>query len=87
LSNIEQLTIRHPTAPSGKITASIGLAHIIDFTDLTSQDLVHMADKALYAAKAQGRNRLVKTVVEKSKLSPKHGLDKIERPETTPSRL
>lgn len=85
LNNIEQLAIRHPTAPSGKITASIGLAHIIDFTDLTSQDLVHMADKALYAAKAQGRNRLVKIVVEKSKLSHTHGLDKISRPESTPS--
>ena len=44
-----------PTA--GKITVSIGAAHIN--TDIMPETLLECADKALYCAKEQGRNRLV----------------------------
>ncbi len=71
LNNIRELGLRHPTAPTRRITVSMGLAHIADFTDLSHQDLVDLADKALYTAKAQGRNRLVQTMIgKKASLQP-----------------
>jgi len=41
------------------ITVSIGVATMTPNSRLNYEDLVHNADKALYAAKQQGRNRVV----------------------------
>lgn len=58
-SSIFDRAIRHRGSPAGVVTVSAGI-HVIDadFATHTSMDLVRAADKALYAAKSQGRNRV-----------------------------
>jgi len=56
---VEALRIRHPlNRPSGVVTISMGVASLVPVGDLTSKDLLTMADKALYRAKELGRNRV-----------------------------
>lgn len=43
--------------PGGRLTVSLGLASFPEDVEL-AQDLIHMADQALYLAKNQGRNRV-----------------------------
>ena len=63
LSHIEGEQIEHNESPFGVITVSSGvcdLATILDEKpDASWLDAVELADKSLYQAKAQGRNRLV----------------------------
>jgi two-component system chemotaxis family response regulator WspR len=54
--NLEHLSIDHPGADCGKVTMSIGVATMVPDKDGTVVDLINAADKALYAAKAAGRN-------------------------------
>ncbi|MDY6941416.1 MAG: diguanylate cyclase [Pseudomonadota bacterium] len=59
-NNINELSIPH--ADSGvadHITVSMGVAHVSEFKNLQARHLVHLADKALYDAKNQGRNRII----------------------------
>ncbi len=54
---IEQARIEHRAAPrTGRVTASIGGAWIEASLDRTPDDIVQLADEALYAAKQDGRN-------------------------------
>lgn len=55
-AGIEQLHITHPTAPSGRITASIGVANMTANPENQSSDLLARSDEALYRAKSDGRN-------------------------------
>jgi two-component system chemotaxis family response regulator WspR len=57
--HIEQLAIDNPRSPDGVITMSIGLATILPSKADSAQALVARADKALYQAKNDGRNRVV----------------------------
>lgn len=43
-----------------RLTVSIGMASLENLTEGTAEELVNMADKALYAAKEKGRNRTEK---------------------------
>jgi len=52
----EEIEALEPTGVS--ITVSIGLATNQQNPDLTLTQLLNRADKALYAAKAQGRNKV-----------------------------
>jgi diguanylate cyclase (GGDEF)-like protein len=55
---VEDLSITHPSSPSGRVTISVGLAAFEPGDSLTAQDMLNRADAALYKAKAEGRNRV-----------------------------
>ena len=55
--NVE-LAVMVPEIPGLKITMSAGVAGVPDGTISTPQDLLEAADRALYQAKALGRNRV-----------------------------
>jgi diguanylate cyclase (GGDEF)-like protein len=57
--SIEILGLPHGRSPLGKVTVSIGVSVIIPDETQQPEILIHMADKALYLAKNQGRNRVV----------------------------
>jgi diguanylate cyclase (GGDEF)-like protein len=55
---IEMLQLPHAKSPMGVVTASFGAAAVTAGRTQTTEDLVRAADRALYEAKRQGRNRL-----------------------------
>jgi diguanylate cyclase (GGDEF)-like protein len=57
-SGIEQLRVNYRGLELGKITLSIGVA-LFPQNGVTWEDTLHEADKALYEAKENGRNRVV----------------------------
>jgi two-component system, chemotaxis family, sensor kinase Cph1 len=58
-ASIERLGIAHPKSPGGIVTASLGVACLDAGEADVAHDLMNMADRALYEAKRQGRNRAV----------------------------
>lgn len=58
-ARVERLGLDHPGAECGMVTLSIGVASMVPASDSTPGELVANADKALYAAKARGRNRVI----------------------------
>ena len=59
LESIAALDIPHGATSSGKVTSCIGAAELIPGPHHTFQELVERADRALYAAKQAGRNRMM----------------------------
>lgn len=57
LDSVRDLKIPHMFSSKGILTISIGIASCSDFDNLGAEDLVNMADQALYKAKAKGRNQ------------------------------
>ncbi len=57
IAAIQKLNIRHEQSPYEIVTVSIGIATIIPGVDNTMQQLIEEADKCLYRAKQNGRNR------------------------------
>jgi two-component system chemotaxis family response regulator WspR len=55
---IELLAIANYNAPGGRITMSIGVASVVPSPASSLENLIANADKALYAAKTAGRNRV-----------------------------
>lgn len=55
---ISNLNIQHELSEFGKITASFGVASIIPNEDTSEIELISLADKALYKAKENGRNKV-----------------------------
>lgn len=57
-THIAQLGIVNTLAPDGVITMSIGLASVVPSPASSAEELIARADKALYTAKSEGRNRV-----------------------------
>lgn len=64
--HIESMNIEHRGSPLGKIALSIGISSVISPEPSDAKKLLSKADKALYKAKSNGRNR-----VEISPFSPR----------------
>ncbi|MBZ0163151.1 MAG: GGDEF domain-containing protein [Notoacmeibacter sp.] len=80
--SVEAMEIPHPgLGPRGRVTISIGAAATIPTPQSTVDDLMVAADKALYAAKAAGRNR-----VEGSAIAGPRQRRGIEREESAAER-
>ena len=59
-SAVEGLALPHPDAEHGRVTVSIGVSACSGASaQATLEKLLHAADEQLYAAKSQGRNRVV----------------------------
>jgi diguanylate cyclase (GGDEF)-like protein len=62
---IRDLQIEHRGNDSGVVTASFGVGTAYPSTDIGSPaDMVRRADRCLYAAKAQGRDRVVSQLLD-----------------------
>ena len=56
---MQALALVHELSEFGCVTVSIGVASLLPTEGGTPADLIKAADKALYAAKQQGRNRVI----------------------------
>ena len=58
-ARVEGLQLRHPASgASNYVTISLGVACLTPVQGMPSVEVIHAADKALYHAKEQGRNRV-----------------------------
>ena len=60
--DIEKTTVKTDTNETIHFTVSIGIAHLQADRDINIEQVIHRADKALYAAKANNKNQVVETV-------------------------
>ena len=65
-ANVEALALKHDATPLGIVTVSVGFRHADVLAKLTPDLFVEEADKALYLAKANGRNRVESYCVAKT---------------------
>jgi diguanylate cyclase (GGDEF)-like protein len=61
---IAALSIEHRSSPFGRVTVSIGCAALCPGHDTSCEDLLEMADRALYRAKQEGRDRVCNALLD-----------------------
>ena len=62
-ARVEQVGIAHASSPaSDHVTLSLGAAATLPRRESTPASLIAMADKAMYQAKHEGRNRVARAV-------------------------
>jgi len=59
---VEELAIPHPGSPGSVVTVSIGASVVRSSPHASVEQVIAAADKALYQAKARGRNRVARSV-------------------------
>ena len=59
---LEELAIPHPGSPGDVVTVSIGASVVRSSPHASVEQVIAAADKALYQAKARGRNRVARSV-------------------------
>ena len=59
VENVRQMNIRHSESLTGEfLTVSVGIATVMATFDMTENELIKLADSALYKAKRNGRDRI-----------------------------
>ena len=82
---VEELEIEHTAHPIEHVTVSIGVATMTPRVGSTGTELLQLADKALYAAKRDGRN-CVRAIAASHGYDASLGLDEFVPPGETPAR-
>ncbi len=57
-TGVDRLAIPHEAAPAGRVTVSCGVGVVVPQAHMQPGELIATADRKLYAAKAEGRNRV-----------------------------
>jgi diguanylate cyclase (GGDEF)-like protein len=83
---VEALHLEHRSSDvSGHITLSFGVAAMVPKADVAPKILIETADRALYRAKAQGRNRIICVSTEICVTTANGKLKKTRKPIAPPS--
>jgi diguanylate cyclase (GGDEF)-like protein len=69
LTGVRELRLKHAKRPNGVVTVSLGVASLPPEADwMTPSDLLEAADRALYRAKQEGRDRVCHAANEREAL-------------------